>query len=68
MWMIVLTKMALWIYMKKWIDLDEGRDSIYRPRVSGWMAKMIGEVNGEGRLGLPQKRAHGLCFFKSIAL
>ena len=35
MWMIVLTKMALWIYMKKWIDLDEGRDSIYRPRGRG---------------------------------
>ena len=40
-----------------------GEDFIYRPRVVKWMLRMQGWKNGEGRLRLFQREAHGLCSF-----
>ena len=51
---------------KRFSYFGEGKDSIYRPRINGWRAKMIGEKNDEGGLILFERRAHGLCFFKLI--
>ena len=46
----------------------EGGNSIYRPRRKGWRVKMQRWMEDEGRLGLKEREARGLCFLKSIAL
>ena len=56
------------ILLEKMIWIVRGEGLIYRPRIKGWRAKMIGEVKDEAGVGLLERRAHGLCFFKFISL
>ena len=68
-WMIICSSMGHYEFAwkdDKWFVRGEG--SIYKPRIKRWKAKMIGKAKDEGGLRFLERRAHGLCFFKLIAL